>query len=383
MINPTYILYIHFSPCLHLPSFESIDDRKNLDKRSTIIFRDKCCVRTYSELMLLGNLLVALVSFISWRQCNCLVQQNQNFPSGQQFSRSTSFLHIDAESLSGLLSSRERYAHALNMTVDEVTHAQEKHSRASLELHKILQSDEASGVEKHTLMCRHRLKHGRHPFVCQECWSYNPVCLCGLVGEMKRHLPENVHEVFVWTHHREWGLTSNTGSLLSLTLQNTRMLMKGLPEHDKLLDETLQNDQFFPIVLWPESQENSEVQTIRLEDIPEARNHKKVILIAVDGTWRNARRMVTKLPKSVPRLDLPTDIVFSDLTIENTRTSILAPLRSKGVPQVEAAERQVCTAEAVTNALIHLGLPRQDGDRVLNITRTKVDLIRRYRGVRM
>lgn len=159
--------------------------------------------------------------------------------------------------------------------------------------------------------------------------------------------------------------------------------MKGLPEHDKLLDETLQNDQFFPIVLWPESQENSEVQTIRLEDIPEARNHKKVILIAVDGTWRNARRMVTKLPKSVPRLDLPTDIVFSDLTIENTRTSILAPLRSKGVPQVEAAERQVCTAEAVINALIHLGLPRQDGDRVLNITRTKVDLIRRYRGVRM
>jgi len=38
---------------------------------------------------------------------------------------------------------------------------------------------------------------------------------------------------------------------------------------------------------------------------------RRIVLIAVDGTWRNARRMVSRLPSTVPRLDLSMDTVFS------------------------------------------------------------------------
>ena len=65
-----------------------------------------------------------------------------------------------------------------------------------------------------------------------------------------------------------------------------------------------------------------------------------------------------------------------------TTTSILAPLRSKGPSKSDVSERQVCTAEAVTSALMQLGLSNTDGNHILDITRTKVDLIRRYRGIK-
>jgi DTW domain-containing protein YfiP len=176
---------------------------------------------------------------------------------------------------------------------------------------------------------------------------------------------------------------------LGLTLENCTLLMKGLPEHDNQMEENLLGGDCLTVVLWPDNQSAANVDspsgassepTISLDEIKVEllKKNRRVVLIAADGTWRNARRMVARLPKTIPRLDLSADIVFSSTTSQsNFRESILAPLRSRD-PSLQ--DRQVCTAEAVVGALTKLGLSTIDGEHVLSMTRKKVDLIRRYRG---
>jgi hypothetical protein len=178
--------------------------------------------------------------------------------------------------------------------------------------------------------------------------------------------------------YREWGLTSNTGSIVAQALENCEMLMKGLQEHDiQLQEDILEDDKTLAVVLWPDSAD-SPAPSISLEQVQQELKHdRRVVLIAVDGTWRNARRMVYRLPDTLPRLDLSADVVLSS----PATGSILAPLRTRGGPSTrEGSDRQVCTAEAVVGALVALGLSKTDGDHVLELTKTKLDRIRRYRG---
>ncbi|KAL7530117.1 hypothetical protein ACHAXR_004848 [Thalassiosira sp. AJA248-18] len=193
-----------------------------------------------------------------------------------------------------------------------------------------------------------------------------------------------------------------------------------------LEEKNLDDENYLAIVLWPDQSKTKpkgeeqspgggdttlSSSSISLGQVrAEIQSSKKrVVLIAVDGTWRNARRMVARLPSTVRRLDLPEDVVYSYLSADDDRSgsnsdhqrsSILAPLRSRGESATgdyhdEASnekndgnndqdincERQVCTAEAVVGALMSLGeLDRDQGRHVLDVTRTKVDRIFRYRG---
>lgn len=159
------------------------------------------------------------------------------------------------------------------------------------------------------------------------------------------------------------------------------MLMKGLPEHDNQLRDVVGSEDGLQVVLWPDTnKQDGSAPAITLEEVTsQLQDGKDVALIVVDGTWRNARKMVTKLPSSVRRLDLSANIVFGEGQEDNdsSKQSILAPLRSKGP---NSAQRQVCTAEAVVGALRQLGLNENDGEHVLEATRLKVDYVRRYRG---
>ena len=319
-----------------------------------------------------------------------LFWDSEAFPSSPVLNWDTS------TSLSHLLSSPERYAKALNRTVEQVLRTKETYAKASEDLHQLLQSPDMTGSEKHQIMCRHRYQYGRHPFTCRECWSYLPVCICSEVGP-KQELPSNL-QVIVWTHHREWGLTSNTGCILARTFKDCSMLMKGLPEHDRQLEGILSDQTALLVVLWPEDDTNSKRtkkgrldgnESISMEAIRDEISHhqRRVVIIAVDGTWRNARRMVARLPEKVRRLDLEVDLVLP-MPARGKRESILAPLRSRGPAEVAApgtdevatAQRQVCTAEAVIGTLVALGLPYEVGERVRSLTKIKVDLIGRYRG---
>jgi len=296
------------------------------------------------------------------------------------------------------------------MTVEQVRQKKKEHQMASRNLHQQLQTQLLGGTKKHELICRHRLEYGRHPFTCRNCWSYKPVCLCGMVEEAAKKEEKrpptmdnnnsNIH-VVVWMHHREWGLTSNTGCLVPLVVRrNSEVLMKGLPEHDERLNELIREydnkEHSLVAVLWPkqsstntDDSSTTEQYYVSLDEVKSMLNNDdgKLLLIAVDGTWRNARRMVSKLPQHVKRLDLSTDVVFGKRCTDSSSpaqpgeapkvaSSILAPLR------YSAGENHVCTAEAVAVALSQLGgiSLEEDCRYLLHVAKTKVELIRRYRG---
>jgi DTW domain-containing protein YfiP len=249
---------------------------------------------------------------------------------------------------------------------------------------------------------------GANPFICRDCWCFLPVCVCDhptVVIDKEKNPKESSTrllnpriKVVVWFHHKEWGLTSNTWGLLMLALGNEscKLFMKGFPEHDDQFQSEYLNKhskEKLVVVLCPNNQGKSKSDglsssdakpTAALEDLRKelvALNRREVILVAVDGTWRNARRMVGRLPSYFPRLDIPSNVVHTLFSEQKLSASLLSPLRSKGPSQrARADDTLVCTAEAVTMALKELGLSSKDAENILNLVRAKVDLVRKYQG---
>ena len=302
------------------------------------------------------------------------------------------------DSMSHHFSTTERYAAFLNMTVSELQERQRVHKESSNRLHVNLQDPTISGKEKHEMTCQHRYQYGRHPFVCRRCWSYDPVCMCRQAEKTKtglHDLPPIVDSISLYTSHYEWGSVSNTGVVLPLFLKDTTLLMKGLPQHDGIFQNLLGDDnQAIPVVLWTD---NAKVKKKRKNNEQNLRcslaelktqlnnNNKRISLIALEGTWRNARRMASKLPPHCIRVSLdPQDIIISQNSHnsdEPKKQSILAPLRRQLGADVQ--ENNVCTAEAVISALVGLGLERHVGEEILGTVQEKIQLTRRYQGKRL
>ena len=299
---------------------------------------------------------------------------------------------LDHGYLTDLVSSPERYATALNMTVNEIKNVQKRRKESVDELQSKI-ARESVGRRRHRLLCQHRFEHGKHPFVCKRCWCYQPICLCREIssqneekGQEKKAIP--CHSVVIWTHHSEWGSPSNTGSLLPLLLQDTTIQMKGL--HDEELKMLLSQPDIRPLILWPDvnvHEQNTEETNVgsrkptRLsanELLASPEGAENVVLIALEGTWRNARRMANKFPpEDFPRLVVRThtkqdkDKESARANTNHLHESVLAPLRSGPVDSL-------CTAEAVVYALEELGMDRDPS--LLATVARKVDQTRRYQG---
>ena len=351
----------------------------------------------------------------------------------------------DDFSIANLASCPERFASSLGMTPQQVSEALQVRKAASAALHerltalpKELQTTtkpmraEEIGKIKHEMICRHRYENFRNPFVCRKCWTHGPICVCSLfdrVGDSdasdknsnaaKKHkskLPKGVERVIIWTHHDEWGRTSNTGSLLPLGLEDCDMLMKGLKEHEEVMNELLNRKDLIPVVLWPGKSNAStefsadgkletsivEKATTTIPDLlqqltgisteSEGTNNsdtpRKIVLITIEGTWNNARKMANKLPPNVLRLDLGEKIAANISMLSSksellpptsSSPSLLAPLRRQGKGKFGWASN-VSTLEATIIALLELGLPRDDAHRIITCARSKVDRIREYTG---
>jgi DTW domain-containing protein YfiP len=304
-------------------------------------------------------------------------------------------------SISHLLSTPELYAHAYNMTINEINQYQINYK------HNIEQMKETSmkyikngneqieGKEIYSLQCKVRYTFGRDPFVCKRCWTYYPICVCERAESKTISKPRNVDKVIIWTHLDEWGKTSNTGSIVNVTIGDDwcNVWMKGLEYHDELMRRMLEDEMVLPIVLWPKLEHSKKVcndndnninkqQWMTAKEIEKLieigtdghNQPRKIVLIAIEGTWRNARRMVKKLPPHVKRLDLKEHI---SCVVKGGDESILHPLRSQGDG---ASKTNVCTAEAVVAALVLLGLSKGDGKHILDVAATKIDLVSRFQG---
>lgn len=321
-------------------------------------------------------------------------------------------------SLAHMASSPERFAASLNMTIEQVDAAINARKMASTTLNEQLIAIEKDnkdnmtaaeiGRKKHQMICQHRFNHFRNAFVCKKCWTFTPICVCHLFdSDSKAQLPKGVEKLIVWTHHDEFGRTSNTGSLLPLGLQQTDILMKGLLEHEQIMDEILYRKDVTPVVLWPDKKGKRASTTIEnlKKTIAETSSNTQnegndnggIVLISIEGTWNTARKMVNKLPPHVLRLDLSEEIrlnfttpemnegIFIDNSItaasgsspSSSAPSLLSPLRRQGKG---AKQDCVSTLEATLVALLELGFSVDKASFILNCARTKVKRIQEYTG---
>ncbi len=117
---------------------------------------------------------------------------------------------------------------------------------------------------------------------CKGCGLVPELCLC---SEVRR--ANNAVEVLVVRHYRERHLGSNSARLVLLALERARIADWGLREPPEL---DLSGDTW---VLAPEG-----------GSIPERMPER---IVALDGSWRQARKMLRRVPGIVglPRLSLP------------------------------------------------------------------------------
>ncbi len=128
------------------------------------------------------------------------------------------------------------------------------------------------------------------PGRCPRCWIRHEFCLCADIPTV----PTRTRVVIV-RHAREADKSTGTARIAGLALPNSAMIDFG--EESAPVDEEVKP--FVPgaWLLFPAD-----------FDAPPAPEVLPQCLIVIDGTWRQTRRMLKKLPAlaNVPRLGLPT-----------------------------------------------------------------------------
>lgn len=219
-----------------------------------------------------------------------------------------------------------------------------------------------SGEARHELEATFALRWGRGFLKCPGCSLVPSLCVCARVRGLSCTTPHRVH---VLLHHDELGRGSNTGGLLAAAL-GARLHVSGIRSHEAALAEALSSAPA-AAVLWPGD------DAVPLHEfvaaLPSGALDAGVALVAVDGTWNGARKMVKRLPPGLPRLSLPPS-AFSP------GRSLLWPVRKYAG---DRTERQ-CTYEAVVAALSGLGaLDEETRQQLLLCLKIKVDALLRFK----
>ncbi|MBL8951707.1 MAG: DTW domain-containing protein [Myxococcaceae bacterium] len=127
------------------------------------------------------------------------------------------------------------------------------------------------------------------PGRCPKCWIRTEHCICAEVPRV-----ETRTEVVVVRHEREGWKSTGTARVAMLALSNARLV--DYSDDGAACDAALKGLAEGAAVLFPET---------GVEPQPLAAPPKR--LIVLDGTWRQTRRMMKRLPSlaGVPRLVLP------------------------------------------------------------------------------
>jgi len=255
-------------------------------------------------------------------------------------------LHLDR-----LLLTREEYSKAVATAA------------AARAVHEVaIRTPGLSNADRHDLEARFHAVYGRCFLKCQNCWLLPGMCVC------QRLTVRNIapHHVALLVHHKEAGRASNTGCLLTKSVGAT-MHMSGLLDDEAKLDALLAAKPGTAAVLWPgEGAASAEEWKASL---PSGAFDAGITLIGVDGTWGCARRMVKRIPASIPRISLPAD-AFAE------GKSLLYPVRKY---RGECLEKH-CTYEATLAGLCTLGIvPLDAKEQLLLNLKCKVDALLIYK----
>ncbi|MBK8013635.1 MAG: DTW domain-containing protein [Deltaproteobacteria bacterium] len=190
------------------------------------------------------------------------------------------------------------------------------------------------------------------------------LCLCSELNPI-----ETKTRVLILMHVSEAQKPTSTGNLAHLMLPNADVRLRGLPHLSTVLDDVVapvrgvNEEPLVPLVLFPARDAIPLDQALQEDrDLRE----RRINLIVPEGTWRQARKVITREPKlaNVPIVRLPDGIPTSKYGLRRN-------VRSRG---------HLCTLEAIAVALEYLGEPAATAS-LLQALELMVDRVRRSRGL--
>ncbi|MBZ9538964.1 DTW domain-containing protein [Modicisalibacter tunisiensis] len=170
---------------------------------------------------------------------------------------------------------------------------------------------------------------------CPSCRLPALNCLCAF-----RVTAESTTRVWLLTHPLEHYKPTNTGRLIGDVLANTEVFTWQRTEPDERLLALLDDPGFAPFVVFPDDQPDYAHRVVGPEAVREARDDGRIpVLILLDGTWRQARRIFRKSAylDALPVLPLHTQ--------RHTRYHLRKP----------ASAAHLCTAEVAAELLRQVG----------------------------
>jgi DTW domain-containing protein len=164
---------------------------------------------------------------------------------------------------------------------------------------------------------------------CFHCYLRREICICPILPTVQTRA-----EFLILRHVREAERPSNTGRLVALAMPNSRIVSCGGGDRIGLSpvdDEVLQAPGTW--LLWPDGTGTRPA----LSDLtPPDR------VVVLDGTWRQARRMYTRMPvlQAMPHLVLPAPARFRNRLREQHRSDGMSTLEAvaAAITKLEGAE---------------------------------------------
>ncbi|WP_248289569.1 DTW domain-containing protein [Thalassotalea sp. Y01] len=173
---------------------------------------------------------------------------------------------------------------------------------------------------------------------CETCRLHQDYCICSL-----RKLSNSNIATALLMHDDEVLKPSNTGRLIADVIDNTHAFLWQRQDIDASLDALLKDNRYQPFVVFPKAYAMPE-QTV-YERAVEKKNGKIPLLIFIDATWRQARKMYRK---SSYLHDLP--MISLDLTVhDDTGKGSRYQLRKAVI------DGQLATAEVAAHVLTLFG----------------------------
>ena len=266
-------------------------------------------------------------------------------------------------------------------SVEAYFETEDRRAAAKVSLDALVRDPEVSPAEKHDAVARHHVVWGRSTFACAKCWLLKGNCVCrhfvkatatrgrsSTSNDARKHAHGGVPSqpsmrppyvrVLAYAHHHEVARGNSTGVLIPSCLPFGELLVAGVAEHEARLERVLRESAGRVAVLWPRDTMGFAAVRERLRD---ARANDEVAarggggddddddddetfgwtFVAVDATWNSARKMVSRIPVSVPRVGVPAD-AFEALAARvpplPTHDSLLGPVRKYDARKGAASE---------------------------------------------
>ena len=187
---------------------------------------------------------------------------------------------------------------------------------------------------------QYRLERSTKPFLARGCKIQRcAYCNVGLTHCLCQHQPDIETQVAVLliVSQQEVFKPSNTGRLIADTVKETYVYQWSRTDPDSQMLDLLQNSAYFPVLVFPA--ETEEEHSRVMHQVESITSGKKPLLIFVDGSWREAKRIVRKSP------------YLADLPLISIEPQVL----SQYVMRKSDNEQHLATAEVASLVLDKFG----------------------------